>query len=205
MNEQVMGVSNAMADMAAIANTFGKRGAKAAKAFAIAQATIDMYASAVAAYKATAGIAVVGPFLAPIAAAGAIASGLANIQAIRSQNVDTGNYAQGGIIGGTSTSGDRLTANVNSGEMVLNKQQQKNLFSMANEKKTCKTNSSGVTIINQTSTQVSGEASTDSNGNLQILIREAVTQTKNELTNEAALGGGDFLPAMERSYGLARQ
>jgi hypothetical protein len=43
-----------------------------------------------------------------------------------------GSYESGGIIPGTSTTGDNLTANVNSGEMVLNKKQQASLFSMAN-------------------------------------------------------------------------
>ena len=41
-----------------------------------------------------------------------------------------GSYAQGGIIGGSSYSGDRLLANVNSGEMILNSRQQRNLFNL---------------------------------------------------------------------------
>ena len=42
----------------------------------------------------------------------------------------SGSYAQGGIIGGSSYSGDRLLANVNSGEMILNSRQQRNLFNL---------------------------------------------------------------------------
>jgi hypothetical protein len=38
-----------------------------------------------------------------------------------------GNFASGGIVGGTSFSGDRLVAGVNSGELILNLAQQKNL------------------------------------------------------------------------------
>ena len=41
-----------------------------------------------------------------------------------------GSYAEGGIIGGSSYSGDRLIARVNSGEMVLNTRQQRNLFNL---------------------------------------------------------------------------
>lgn len=41
-------------------------------------------------------------------------------------------FASGGIVGGSSYTGDRVTANVNSGEMILNKTQQANLFRMAN-------------------------------------------------------------------------
>jgi TP901 family phage tail tape measure protein len=41
-------------------------------------------------------------------------------------------FAQGGIVGGNSTSGDKVHAMVNSGEMILNSGQQANLFEIAN-------------------------------------------------------------------------
>ena len=41
-----------------------------------------------------------------------------------------GKFADGGIVGGTSYTGDKLFAMVNSGEMILNKRQQKNLSNM---------------------------------------------------------------------------
>lgn len=41
-------------------------------------------------------------------------------------------FATGGIVGGTSYTGDKLTAHVNSGEMVLNAEQQANLFKHIN-------------------------------------------------------------------------
>jgi len=41
-------------------------------------------------------------------------------------------YASGGIVGGNSFYGDRVVANVNSGEMILNRSQQARLFQMAN-------------------------------------------------------------------------
>ena len=37
-------------------------------------------------------------------------------------------YATGGVVGGNSTNGDRLLIRVNSGEMILNKRQQTNLY-----------------------------------------------------------------------------
>lgn len=46
------------------------------------------------------------------------------------KSATAGAYAQGGIVGGSSFSGDRLTARVNSGEMILNQRQQKNLFNL---------------------------------------------------------------------------
>ncbi|MCW8929933.1 MAG: hypothetical protein OQL19_06830, partial [Gammaproteobacteria bacterium] len=41
-------------------------------------------------------------------------------------------FANGGIVPGTSYTGDNVQANVNSGEMVLNKRQQAALFNSAN-------------------------------------------------------------------------
>ena len=41
-------------------------------------------------------------------------------------------FASGGIVGGNSFTGDRVVAGVNSGEMILNRTQQTNLFRMAN-------------------------------------------------------------------------
>lgn len=43
-------------------------------------------------------------------------------------------FETGGIIPGTSFSGDRVLARVNSGEMILNSEQQSNLFKMLNSK-----------------------------------------------------------------------
>lgn len=55
----------------------------------------------------------------------AIAAGVASVVAALSM---IGAFADGGIVGGNSTSGDKLTARVNSGEMILNKGQQATLF-----------------------------------------------------------------------------
>lgn len=61
---------------------FLEEGSDAAKAVAVAQATMDTYKSANAAFSAVAGIPVVGPTLAPIAAGAAIAAGIANVKKI---------------------------------------------------------------------------------------------------------------------------
>jgi hypothetical protein len=55
---------------------------KAGKAMAVAAATIATFSSAVKAYDATAGIPIVGPVLAPINAALAVAAGIANVKKI---------------------------------------------------------------------------------------------------------------------------
>lgn len=68
----------------------------AGKAFAVAKATIDTYSSAVAAYKALSGIPIYGPALGAIAAAAAVASGIATVRKIVSVQVPN---AQGGASG----------------------------------------------------------------------------------------------------------
>ena len=87
-----------------------------------AQITADSTESVVAATKSGAKL----PFPANIAA---IAAGVAAVVAALSM---AGAFASGGIVGGSSTSGDRLVARVNSGEMILNRSQQRRLFDLAN-------------------------------------------------------------------------
>lgn len=67
-----------------------KEGSTTQKALAVAGATIDTYQSAVGAYNAVVGIKPVGPFIAPIAAAAAVASGIANVKQILSVDAENG-------------------------------------------------------------------------------------------------------------------
>ena len=62
----------------------------------------------------------------------AIASVMATVVSVFSniKSMVGGKFAEGGIVGGTSYSGDKLFAMVNSGEMILNKRQQRNLGNM---------------------------------------------------------------------------
>lgn len=72
----------------------------------------------------------------PIGAIGTIAAGLGLITAgaVVKNLAEKGvqKFAEGGIVGGNSFSGDRIMARVNSGEMILNGNQQSNLFKMIN-------------------------------------------------------------------------
>ena len=190
-----------LSDIETASKLFGERGAKIAKAAAIANATIDTARNAILAYQRGLEIPVIGPYVAPVFAAAAIAAGGAQIAQIKSQSV--GNYASGGIIPGSSFAGDNLTANVNSAEMILNRQQQARLFDIANGRGQ-QSGGGNVTIINQTSTPVEAEARTTANGDKEIIIREAVNRTKAELTNEANTGAGSVVPALQRNFGLRR-
>ena len=62
----------------------------------------------------------------------AIAAGIAAVLAALAA---MSKFANGGIVGGNSYTGDKQMARVNSGEMILNKQQQANLWSIINGKK----------------------------------------------------------------------
>lgn len=65
-----------------------KKGRQVAKTAAIAQATINAYTAATGAYASASAIPVVGWVLGPIAAAAALAAGLANVSAIKGQAHD---------------------------------------------------------------------------------------------------------------------
>ena len=65
------------------------------------------------------------------AAAAGTATMISTITAIKSATA--GSYAEGGIVPGNSYSGDLLTANVNSGELILSKSQQNNIAALLTE------------------------------------------------------------------------
>ena len=89
----------------------------------IAQAVAQVFAGYA---QATAQAASMGPW-AWVAFA---AAGLAQTLAIVAQIKQAASFAEGGIVGGSSYAGDRLYARVNSGEMMLNSRQQRNLFNL---------------------------------------------------------------------------
>ena len=72
-----------------------------------------------------------GPVAGPIGAGIVRGLGYASIGVVAGTTI-AGSYENGGIIPGSSYTGDNLTAAVNSREMVLNMDQQKQLFDIAN-------------------------------------------------------------------------
>lgn len=141
-------MAGAFNDMAQMLNEYGKsneKAQKASKAFALAGILASQAQSiAEGALAINSGIASAQsvPFPANIAAivttvatiTGLIVSTASSfIQAKQLlSGADAGAFEQGGIVGGTSYTGDRLTARVNSREMILTQQQQARLFDIAN-------------------------------------------------------------------------
>ena len=68
----------------------------------------------------------------PFAGVGLAAAQIAEMEALIAAAASLPAFANGGIVGGNSYIGDKVLARVNSGEMILNQKQQKNLFSMLN-------------------------------------------------------------------------
>lgn len=87
---KIQGLASTFGNVAEIA---GKQTA-VGKAAAVAEATINTYQAATAAYSAMAGIPIIGPALGAVAAAAAVVAGLANVKKIVSTKTK---YAQGGI------------------------------------------------------------------------------------------------------------
>ena len=105
------------------ASAIAKKGSIEQQTLAIASATINTYAAATRAFRDY-------PFPANIAVmATTIASGFDQVAQIRNQS-----FATGGVFGGfngATNGNDNTTANVRTGEMVLNSNQQRRLFDIA--------------------------------------------------------------------------
>lgn len=133
--------------LAAVARTGTGKSFEIFKAAAIAQTVISTYAAITKTLQEP-----TLPFPANKIQAAAIGiQGFANVRAITSQSPG---FEQGGIVPGTSFTGDNVTARVNSGEMILNRQQQQELFKVANGQST---ESSQKEIVVYTTVELDGE------------------------------------------------
>ncbi|HGA7845293.1 TPA: hypothetical protein ACITHQ_001153 [Salmonella enterica subsp. enterica serovar Saintpaul] len=162
---------DAFGDMAGNIGAALGEASTAYKAFAIAQATIATYTSAIEAYKSTAAIPVVGPFLAPVAAAAAVAAGMANIGKIRSAREQGGNLAAGQM----STIAERGKPEVimpASASRVRTAEQMRQIMGESSGK----SGAESITIVNNTTGRVdSVSQERDDEGRLRIIISETVS------------------------------
>ncbi|HCI4072930.1 TPA: hypothetical protein NO423_004123 [Salmonella enterica subsp. enterica serovar Infantis] len=160
---------DAFGDMAGNIGAALGEASTAYKAFAIAQATIATYTSAIEAYKSTAAIPVVGPFLAPVAAAAAVAAGMANIGKIRSAREQGGNLAAGQA----STIAERRAEVIvpASASRVRTAEQMRQIMG----ENSGKSGGENITIVNNTTGRVdSVSQERDDEGRLRIIISETV-------------------------------
>lgn len=169
--DRAKATGTAFGDMASNIGSALGEASTAYKAFAIAQATIATYTSAVEAYKSTAAIPVVGPFLAPVAAAAAVAAGLANVGKIRSAREQGGNLAAGQM----STIAERGKPEVimpASASRVRTAEQMRQIMG----ENGAKSGGDNVTIVNNTTGRIDSAATErDDEGRLRIIISETVS------------------------------
>lgn len=141
------------------------------KAFAIAQATIATYTSAIEAYKSASAIPVVGWVLGPVAAAAAVAAGLANIGKIRSAREQGGNLSAGQL----STIAERNKPEVimpAGASRVRTAEQMRQIMGENGNK----SGGDSVTIVNNTTGRVdSAVTERDDEGRLRVIISETVS------------------------------
>lgn len=146
-------------------------GNKAYKAFAIANAIMNTYQGAVAAFQSAAAIPIVGWVAAPIAAAAAVAAGLANVAKIRSAREQGGNLSAGQM----STIAERGQPEVimpASASRVRTAQQMKQIMGESGASSQPTT----VQIVNQTTGRIDS-ATTErmDEATLRVIIRETVS------------------------------
>lgn len=141
------------------------------KAFAIAQATIATYTSAIEAYKSASAIPIVGWVLGPVAAAAAVAAGLANIGKIRSAREQGGQLSAGQA----STIAERNKPEVimpAGASRVRTAEQMRQIMGENGNK----SGGDSVTIVNNTTGRVdSAVTERDDEGRLRVIISETVS------------------------------
>lgn len=187
--------AQALGDAAEAAAMFGKKGFAAYKAFAIAQAVISTYQSAVAAYASLAPIPYVGPALGVAAAAAAIGAGMARVSAIRS--AEPAGYMSGGYTGNYGRA--EVAGVVHGQEYVVNAnatQRYRGMLEQMNSGAPVTAASGGgasgsppqnINVHNYGNDRARIERR--SNGDIDVIIGQAVTGSMNALSRDQELGG----------------
>lgn len=147
-------------------------GNKAYKAFAIANAIMNTYQGAVAAFQSAAAIPLVGWIAAPVAAAAAVAAGLANVAKIRSAREQGGSLAAGGIAMVGERNKAELIMPAGASRVRTMEQVQQMMGGKQNN-----TGNGGVTIVNNTTGRIdSATTEQDNEGRLRVIISETVSR-----------------------------
>lgn len=147
-------------------------GNKMYKAFAIANAIMNTYQGATAAFQSAAAIPLVGWIAAPIAAAAAVAAGLANVAKIRSAREQGGSLAAGGIAMVGERNKAELIMPAGASRVRTMEQVQQMMGGKQNNN-----GNGGVVIVNNTSAKIdSATTETDNEGRLRVIISETVSR-----------------------------
>ncbi|MNL13209.1 hypothetical protein D3C87_1341110 [compost metagenome] len=165
--ERVSNQRSTFAAIASLSNSNNRELAIIGKGAALTQIAID---TPVAVGRALAAFPPPFNFVAAAAVGAAMAAQAAQVAGL--------NFATGGIVPGNSFSGDKVTANVNSREMVLNVAQQKRLFDIANGEPASSERSMSVT--NSLLAQLIDAVK--ENQSIQIDGREIVSVVRNNLS-----------------------
>lgn len=156
-------------------------GNKAYKAFAIANAIMNTYQAAVAAYQSAAAIPVIGWIAGPVAAAAAVAAGLANVQKIRSAREQGGNLSAGQI----STIAERGKPEVIMPAGASRVRTAAQMRQIMGEDSGRNNGNAGVTIVNNTTGRVdSATTETDNEGRLRVIISETVSRAMQDSNSD---------------------
>ena len=114
----------------------------------------------------------------------------------------SGSFAEGGIIPGGSFNSDNLTASVNSGEMILNFAQQKELLDMAKGGGHSSGGGVNVNVINNSGSEIDVQENEGKNG--QRMIEIIVSKVEKNIASKVQQGGNMFSKSFEGAYGLKR-
>lgn len=158
------------------------------------QYKVDMFKWTSALLSATANIALGitkalsegGPYAGPILAAMMGVAGGIQIASLIASKPRPPSFAGGGIVGGNSYSGDKVRANVNSGEMILNAAQQRALWETANGRG--HKDGTNIVIHNSASNQVRTTAKVDK-GQIEIMVNSIVNRRLADGTYDAGMAG----------------
>lgn len=119
----------------------------------------------------------------------AIAAGVAAVLGALSM---VGSFSTGGVVGGGSPTGDRLLARVNSGEMILNKAQQRKLLEMLNGTRRAQYAASSAAVT--AATGAGGAVELDTDG-LRTALRGGAVEVE---MKDVRLRGSDLYLSMKR-------
>jgi TP901 family phage tail tape measure protein len=203
-SEEGKAVSKGLNDLASLRNAESKKAQRVGKAAAIAEATINTFKSATAAFSAMAGIPIVGPILGAVAAAAAVAAGFVQIQNIKSTPIS--GAVKGGLVQGGVTGQDTEPFMLAKGESVIPANITPELFNTFEQLKELKSNGGLISsLAKATILQPALETTTVINEENIENVSKTIEDTQDELEPQQIMvdveiqeDAADFITAQQR-------